>query len=137
MEAANLGAAEAGGLSVGCNIELPFEQAPNAYANLTIHFRYFFVRKTMFVKYSQAFVVFPGGFGTLDELFEALTLIQTAKVREFPVVLYGSEYWRGLLDWLRASPVEEAMLTQRELALIRVTDSPEEVCELATAPSRH
>ena len=101
MEAANRGASEAGGLSIGCNIELPHEQAPNPYANLSIDFRYFFVRKTMFVKYSEAFVVFPGGFGTLDELFEALTLIQTGKVKRFPVVLYGSEYWSGLLDWVR------------------------------------
>ena len=101
MEAANRGANEAGGLSIGCNIELPHEQSPNPYANLSIDFRYFFVRKTMFVKYSEAFVVFPGGFGTMDELFEALTLIQTAKVKRFPVVLYGSQYWGGLLDWIR------------------------------------
>ena len=101
MEAANRGANEAGGLSIGCNIELPHEQSPNPYANLSIDFRYFFVRKTMFVKYSEAFVVFPGGFGTMDELFESLTLIQTAKVKRFPVVLYGSDYWGGLLDWIR------------------------------------
>src|SRR5262249_59320156 len=97
MEAVNRGAAEAGGLSIGCNIKLPFEQRVNQYANLRIDFRYFFARKVMFVKYSEAFVVFPGGFGTLDELFEAVTLIQTGKVRHFPVVLYSSDYWRGLV----------------------------------------
>ena len=100
MEAANRGAHEAGGLSIGCNIELPFEQAANPYANLAINFRYFFVRKTMFVKYSSGFVIFPGGFGTLDELFEALTLVQTRKISRFPIVLYDSSYWKGLLDWI-------------------------------------
>ena len=100
MEAANRGAKEAGGLSIGCNIELPFEQAANPYPNLSINFRYFFVRKTMFVKYSNGFVIFPGGFGTLDELFEALTLVQTRKINRFPIVLYGSSYWKGLLDWI-------------------------------------
>src|ERR1041385_1539522 len=98
MEAANRGAFEAGGLSIGCNIELPFEQRPNAYQTLSLTFKYFFVRKMMFVKYSLAFVIFPGGFGTLDELFEALTLIQTRKIRNFPVVLFGSRYWSGLMD---------------------------------------
>src|SRR5688500_17356602 len=100
MEAANKRAREAGGRSVGCNIELPFEQGMNAYVEMSVNFRYFFVRKTMFVKYAEAFVIFPGGFGTMDELFEALTLIQTGKVRNFPVVLFGKEYWQGLLDWL-------------------------------------
>ncbi len=132
MEAANRGAQEAGGLSIGCNIELPHEQAPNPYANLSIDFRYFFVRKTMFVKYSEAFVVFPGGFGTLDELFEALTLIQTAKVERFPVVLYGSEYWSGLLDWLKERALEEGMVWARDLELIQVVDTTDEVCALAT-----
>ena len=132
MEAANRGAQEAGGLSIGCNIELPHEQSPNPYANLSIDFRYFFVRKTMFVKYSEAFVVFPGGFGTLDELFEALTLIQTAKVERFPVVLYGSDYWQGLLDWIRERALDEGMVSTGDLDLIRVVDSPEEVCALAT-----
>jgi uncharacterized protein (TIGR00730 family) len=132
MEAANRGAAEAGGLSVGCTIELPHEQPPNDYANLRIDFRYFFVRKTMFVKYAEAFVVFPGGFGTLDELTEALTLIQTGKVREFPVVLYDSEHWAGLLEWLRARALAEGMVSARDLDLIRVCDDPEEVCALAT-----
>jgi uncharacterized protein (TIGR00730 family) len=103
MEAANRGAAEAGGVSIGCNIELPHEQHGNTWANLSMEFRYFFVRKTMFVKYSEAFVVFPGGFGTLDELFEAVTLVQTGKIHRFPVVLYGRDYWGGLVDWLRAT----------------------------------
>jgi uncharacterized protein (TIGR00730 family) len=132
MEAANRGAQEAGGLSIGCNIELPHEQAPNPYANLSIDFRYFFVRKTMFVKYSEAFVVFPGGFGTLDELFEALTLIQTSKVERFPVVLYGSDYWSGLLDWLREHALDEGMVSAGDLELIHVVDTTEEVCALAT-----
>ena len=133
MEAANRGANEAGGLSIGCNIELPHEQSPNQYANLSIDFRYFFVRKTMFVKYSEAFVVFPGGFGTLDELFEALTLIQTAKVERFPVVLYGSEYWSGLLDWIRDRLLVEGMVSQSDLDLIQVVDTAEEVCAIATS----
>ena len=101
MEAANRGAQEGGGLSIGCNIELPFEQGTNPYVHRSINFRYFFVRKTMFVKYSTAFVVFPGGYGTMDELFEALTLVQTGKVKQFPVVLFGREYWEGLVAWLR------------------------------------
>jgi uncharacterized protein (TIGR00730 family) len=132
MEAANRGANEAGGLSIGCNIELPHEQSPNPYANLSIDFRYFFVRKTMFVKYSEAFVVFPGGFGTLDELFEALTLIQTGKVKRFPVVLYGSEYWGGLLDWIRERLAVDGMVSDRDLALVQVVDTTEEVCAIAT-----
>ncbi|MDX6562353.1 MAG: hypothetical protein QOD65_2167 [Gaiellales bacterium] len=137
MEAANRGALEAGGLSIGCNIELPHEQSPNPYTNLSINFRYFFVRKTMFVKYSEAFVVFPGGFGTLDEVFEALTLIQTAKVERFPVVLYGSEYWSGLLDWIRNRLLSEGMVSEADLGLIRVVDTTEEVCALATGgPAR-
>jgi uncharacterized protein (TIGR00730 family) len=133
MEAANRGALEAGGLSIGCNIELPHEQSPNPYSNLSIDFRYFFVRKTMFVKYSEAFVVFPGGFGTLDELFEALTLIQTGKVERFPVVLYGSEYWSGLLDWVHGRLLAEGMVSQSDLDLIQVVDSTEEVCAIATS----
>jgi uncharacterized protein (TIGR00730 family) len=132
MEAANRGAQEAGGLSIGCNIELPHEQSPNPYANLSIDFRYFFVRKTMFVKYSEAFVVFPGGFGTLDEVFEALTLIQTDKVERFPVVLYGSDYWSGLLGWIRDRALAEGMVSARDLELIQVVDTTDEVCELAT-----
>jgi uncharacterized protein (TIGR00730 family) len=132
MEAANRGANEAGGLSIGCNIELPHEQSPNPYANLSIDFRYFFVRKTMFVKYSEAFVVFPGGFGTMDELFEALTLIQTVKVKRFPVVLYGSQYWGGLLDWIRETLVVERMVSADDLALVQVVDTTDEVCAIAT-----
>jgi uncharacterized protein (TIGR00730 family) len=132
MEAANRGANEAGGLSIGCNIELPHEQSPNPYANLSIDFRYFFVRKTMFVKYSEAFVVFPGGFGTLDELFEALTLIQTGKVKRFPVVLYGSDYWSGLLDWVQTRLAIEGMVSGVDLALVQVVDSTDEVCAIAT-----
>jgi uncharacterized protein (TIGR00730 family) len=132
MEAANRGANEAGGLSIGCNIELPHEQSPNPYANLSIDFRYFFVRKTMFVKYSEAFVVFPGGFGTMDELFEALTLIQTAKVKRFPVVLYGSDYWGGLLDWVHGTLATEGMVSASDLALVQVVDTTDEVCAIAT-----
>jgi uncharacterized protein (TIGR00730 family) len=131
MEAANRGASEADGLSIGCNIELPHEQASNPYANLSIDFRYFFVRKTMFVKYSEAFVVFPGGFGTLDELFESLTLIQTGKVKRFPVVLYGSEYWSGLLDWMRGRLLVEGTISEDDLALLQVVDTIEEVCAIA------
>src|SRR5256885_7259540 len=101
MEAANRGAQEGNGLSIGCNIELPFEQGLNPYVERAINFRYFFVRKTMFVKYSTAFIVFPGGYGTMDELFEALTLIQTGKVKHFPVILFGEEYWAGLVEWLK------------------------------------
>ena len=136
MEAANRGAHEAGGLSIGCNIELPHEQSPNPYANLSIDFRYFFVRKTMFVKYSEAFVVFPGGLGTLDELFEALTLIQTAKVKRFPVVLFGTEYWSGLLEWMNQRLLAERMVSAGDLELIQVVDTAAEVCEFATGGAR-
>jgi uncharacterized protein (TIGR00730 family) len=133
MEAANRGAAEAGGLSIGLNIELPFEQKVNQYANLRIDFRYFFARKMMFVKYAEAFVVFPGGFGTLDELFEAVTLIQTGKVRHFPMVLFGSEYWSGLVDWARDRLLVEGMIGPRDLDILQLSDDPDEVCALATA----
>jgi len=122
MEAANRGASEAGGISVGCNIELPFEQDLNRYVNLGIEFRYFFVRKTMFVKYAEAFIIFPGGLGTLDELFEALTLVQTGKIRRFPVILYGSKYWSGLIDWIRGELRERAMISPEDLDLFVVTD---------------
>jgi uncharacterized protein (TIGR00730 family) len=127
MEAANRGAKEAGAMSVGCNIELPFEQATNPYVDLAVDFRYFFVRKTMFVKYAQAFVIFPGGFGTMDELFESLTLIQTGKVRLFPVVLVGKDYWGGLLDWMRDRMAREGKIAERDLDLLLVTDDPAEV----------
>ncbi len=126
MEAANKGATLAGGESVGCNIELPFEQGMNAYVRTPIHFRYFFVRKTMFVKYAEAFVIFPGGFGTMDELFESLTLIQTGKVRDFPVVLFGRAYWAGLRTWLSETMLTEGRIDARDLELFTVTDSPEE-----------
>ena len=126
MEAANKGAAEVDGESIGCNIELPFEQGMNVYVRTPINFHYFFVRKTMFVKYSEGFIIFPGGYGTLDELFEALTLIQTHKVRNFPVVLFGSEYWRGLLDWLRHTMLAGGKILAEDMDLMIVTDSPEE-----------
>jgi len=129
MEAANKGAKEAGVCSVGLNIELPFEQDVNRNADLKIYFRYFFVRKTMFVKYAKAFVIFPGGFGTLDELFESLTLIQTKKIKNFPVVLFGSEYWGGLLDWLKSTMVAEGTISAGDLDLFVVTDSPQEAAD--------
>ncbi len=127
MEAANRGAKLAGATSVGCNIELPFEQSDNGYLDVSIDFRYFFVRKTMFVKYAEAFVIFPGGYGTMDELFEALTLIQTNKVRDFPVVLFGSQYWAGLLSWLEGTMAREAKIARGDLDLMYVTDQPADV----------
>ena len=127
MEAANRGAKLAGATSVGCNIELPFEQRSNDFLDVSIDFRYFFVRKTIFVKYAQAFVIFPGGYGTMDELFEALTLIQTNKVRDFPIVLFGSAYWQGLLDWLRDTMSHQAKIAAADLDLMLVTDDPHEV----------
>ena len=130
MEAANRGAVEAGGLSVGCNIELPFEQSENAYLNLSVNFRYFFVRKTMFVKFSNGFVIFPGGFGTLDELFESLTLVQTGKIRRFPIVLYGSSYWSGLLDWIKGTLLEAGTISPEDLNLLIVTDSVDETRDI-------
>ncbi len=130
MEAANRGAFEAGGLSIGCNIELPFEQLANPYLTRSLTFKYFFVRKTMFVKYSTAFIIFPGGFGTLDELFEALTLIQTRKIRNFPVVLFGSAYWGGMLEWVKGLMLTEGKIIENDLKLLHLTDSPEEVVEI-------
>lgn len=132
MEAANRGAFDAGGLSIGCNIELPFEQRSNAYQTLSLTFKYFFVRKMMFVKYSLAFVIFPGGFGTFDELFEALTLIQTKKIRNFPIVLFGSKYWSGMLDWLRDVVLAEGKISESDMAMFHITDSPAEVVEIVT-----
>jgi uncharacterized protein (TIGR00730 family) len=126
MEAANKGACEAGGVSVGLGIELPFEAGLNEYVDIGLNFRYFFVRKTMFVKYAQGFIVLPGGFGTFDELFEALTLVQTQKVTSFPIVLVGSSYWSGLVDWLRQTVLEDGKISAADLEMIRVTDDVEE-----------
>lgn len=133
MEAANRGAKLAGGRSIGCTIELPFETGANPYVDLEVRFRYFFVRKTMFVKYASAFVIFPGGFGTLDELFEALTLIQTGKVHNFPIVLFGSAYWSGLLHWLRETVLPERKIGAADLELLKISDDPAEVCALIRA----
>lgn len=133
MEAANRGADDAGGVSIGCTIELPKEEGVNEFVNLHIPFRYFFVRKTMFVKYSEAYVVFPGGFGTLDELFESLTLIQTGKALSFPVVLYGRDHWGGMVDWIREHMLAEGAIDDGDVELIRVSDDPEEIVRIATA----
>jgi hypothetical protein len=130
MEAANRGAHEAGGLSVGLGIELPFEQRMNDWVDLGVNFRYFFARKTCFVKYSQGFVVLPGGFGTFDELFESLTLVQTHKVTEFPIVLVGTAYWQGLLDWLRATVVPRGNINEEDLELLQVVDDAEEAVQV-------
>ena len=127
MEAANKGAAEAGGVSVGLNINLPFEQQPNPYANIQLEFHYFFIRKVMFVKYAMAYIIMPGGFGTLDELFEAVTLIQTHRIRPLPVVLVGSEYWGGLIDWIKARLLEDALISPEDIDILQVIDEPEEV----------
>jgi uncharacterized protein (TIGR00730 family) len=127
MEAANKGATEAGATSVGLNIELPLEQKPNIYANKLLNFRYFFVRKVMFVKYSFAFVILPGGFGTLDELFEAITLIQTRKIKPFPVILVGKSYWKGLIDWIGDTLLKEKMIAVEDLDILKTVDTPEEV----------
>jgi uncharacterized protein (TIGR00730 family) len=133
MEGANRGAVDAGGVSVGLGIELPHEQGLNGYVTLPIDFRYFFVRKTMFVKYSTAFIVFPGGYGTLDELFEALTLIQTGKVKGFPVILFGRAYWAGLVDWLTRTVAEERKVNPSDLQLFQVTDDPAEAAAIVIA----
>lgn len=127
MEAVNRGASEAGGTSVGLNIILPAEQEPNKYANLKLMFRYFFIRKVMFVKYTRALVVLPGGFGTMDELFESLTLKQTGKMRKYPIILFDSDYWGGLLGWLKEKMVKEGFLTDGELGILSVMDDPEEI----------
>lgn len=136
MEAANLGAREGGGRSVGLNIELPHEQAANAYADVSLRFDYFFVRKLMFVRYACAFVVLPGGIGTLDELFEALTLVQTHKIHHFPVILYGSRYWGGLHDWIAGTIVPEHNVDPHDLDLLTILDEPEAVVELARQAAR-
>ena len=133
MEAANKGARNAGALSIGCNIELPFEQELNRFVDKAMKFRYFFVRKTMFIKYSEAFITFPGGFGTLDELFGALVLIQTKKISNFPVILYGSEYWAGLIDWLRERVLAANNIVQEDVDSIHIVDSPEAVRDIVVA----
>ena len=126
MAAANKGAAEAGGQSVGMNIRLPFEQKPNPYANVSIDYKYFFIRKVMFVKYAVAYVILPGGFGTMDELFEALTLIQTKRIKGFPVILMGSEYWKGLFDWLRKTMLRDNKISPEDLERFQIIDDPDE-----------
>jgi uncharacterized protein (TIGR00730 family) len=133
MEAANKGAKLAGGRSIGCNIELPFEQGTNPYVDTVVNFRYFFVRKTMFIKYSVGFVIFPGGFGTLDELFEAITLIQTGKISQFPVILFGTHYWAGLLRWMQSRVLGEKKIAEGDLDLMQVTDDPKEVVRIVSA----
>ncbi len=135
MEAANRGAAEAGGISIGLNIELPMEQKPNPYANRRLDFHYFFARKLMFVRYARAFVIFPGGFGTLDELFESLTLIETERIRHFPAILVGSEFWRPMLTWVDGVLVGEGMISAGDRRLLTLADTPEEVCDHARRAS--
>ncbi len=130
MEAANKGASLAGGKSIGLNIELPMEQKPNPYANITLKYRYFFVRKVMFVKYAVAYIILPGGFGTMDELFESVTLIQTHKIKPFPVILVGSNYWKGLLDWLNSVVLTEGRISPEDLSILQVIDNPEEVVQI-------
>ncbi len=134
MEAVNRGCHEAGGLSVGCNIELPHEQSLNKYVDLGVEFRYFFVRKNMFVKYARGFVIFPGGFGTLDELFESLTLAQTGKIEHFPIVLFGSDYWGGLIRWMKKEVLPSGAIAPEDLNLLSFTDDPDEAAEMATRP---
>ncbi len=136
MEAGNRGAQKADAPSIGLNIELPFEQGSNRFVQVPIDFHYFFVRKTMFVKYAQAFVIFPGGFGTMDELFESLTLIQTGKIQNFPVILFDSEYWGGLLDWLKKTMLTGRKIARQDVELLKVTDSPEEVVDIIVQASR-
>ena len=136
MEAANRGCQEGGALSIGCNIELPMEQGLNPYVDLGIEFRYFFARKVMFVKYADAFVIFPGGYGTLDELFEALTLIQTHKVQDFPVILIGTEYWGGMIEWVKGALLKEAAINQEDVDLLRLTDDPKEAVRIIKAYAR-
>jgi len=127
MEAVNKGSAEAGGQSVGMNIRLPFEQKPNPYANISIDYKYFFIRKVMFVKYAMAYVIMPGGFGTMDELFEAITLIQTKRIKCFPVILMGSEYWKGLFDWLKKTMLRDNKISPADMELFQIIDDPAEV----------
>ncbi len=134
MEAANKGAFEAGGTSIGLNIELPHEQHPNKFATIQMGFRYFFARKVMFVKYASAFIVFPGGFGTLDELFEAMTLMQTQKIKPFPIVLYGKTFWKGMLEWVKEEMHREKYISPEDLDLIRIVSTPEEAVNAILYP---
>lgn len=127
MEAANKGAAEAGGTSVGLNIRLPFEQKPNPYATIQMEFKYFFIRKVMFIKYAAAYVVMPGGFGTMDELFEVITLVQTRRIRPFPIIMVGTEYWGGLLEWIRSQLLAQSLISPKDMDIIQVLDDPEEI----------
>lgn len=127
MEAANKGAAEAGGQSIGLNIVLPFEQKPNPYANIQLDFKYFFIRKVMFIKYATAYIIMPGGMGTLDELFESITLVQTHRIKPFPIILVGTEYWGGLLEWIHSRLLEEKMISTEDLEIIQVMDDPEKI----------
>jgi len=130
MEAANKGASLAGGKSIGINIELPLEQAPNPYTNINLTFHYFFVRKVMFIKYAVAYIILPGGFGTMDELFESITLIQTHKIKPFPVILMGSKYWKGLLDWIKEVVLKEGKISPADLEILQVIDEPEEMIKI-------
>jgi uncharacterized protein (TIGR00730 family) len=130
MEAANKGAKMGKSKSIGLNIQLPHEQYPNKYQDITMNFRYFFVRKLMFIKYAIAFVIFPGGFGTMDELFEALTLVQTGKIESFPIILFGKEYWQGLIEWMKNTLVHEGTIGREDFALFQIVDDAKEVCEL-------
>ncbi|GAC1350401.1 MAG: TIGR00730 family Rossman fold protein [Ktedonobacteraceae bacterium] len=132
MEAANKGAQEGDNASIGCNIELPFEQRSNSYLDISLDFRYFFVRKTMFVKYAEAFIIFPGGFGTMDELFEALTLIQTRKVSHFPVILYDSKFWGGLITWIEEQMLATEKISPEDTSLLILSDDPQEICKIVT-----
>jgi uncharacterized protein (TIGR00730 family) len=132
MEAANKGASEAGGTSVGLNIILPFEQKPNQYANIKLDFNYFFIRKVMFVKYAHAYIIMPGGFGTLDELFEAVTLIQTHRIKPLPVILVGSDYWSGLIEWIKSRLLEDKRISPEDLDILQVMDEPEEIVKTVT-----
>ncbi|NOY69985.1 MAG: TIGR00730 family Rossman fold protein [Deltaproteobacteria bacterium] len=130
MEAANKGAAEAGGKSVGLNITLPMEQKPNPYANISLQFNYFFIRKVMFIKYAYAYIIMPGGFGTMDELFEAVTLIQTHRIKPLPVILFGVSYWTGLVDWIKATLLENGNISPEDMNILTVTDDPKEVLSI-------
>ena len=127
MEAANKGAADAGGTSVGLNILLPFEQEPNPFSNVKLDFKYFFIRKVMFIKYASAYIILPGGFGTLDELFEAVTLVQTRRIRPFPLILVGSEYWAGLIDWIKDKLLSEKRISSEDIEILQIMDDPEEI----------